>query len=96
VYSLRFGLGSVAVGSACSTYSAKTNIKQPVVGCLHLSSWWCRCVTRVTLTGSDNGCYYKLPEGLFSLASDGANDDLLPKAFRVTHFFYVGSIPRVF
>ena len=40
----------------------------------------------VTLTGSDNGYYYKLPEGLFSLASDNADDDLLPKAFRVTHF----------
>ena len=41
----------------------------------------------VTLTGSDNGYYYKLPEGLFSLASDNADDDLLPKAFRVTHSF---------
>ena len=46
--------------------------------------------------GSDNGYYYKLPEGLFSLASDNADDDLLPKAFRVTHFFYVASKPRVF
>ena len=50
----------------------------------------------VTLTGSDNGYYYKLPEGLFSLASDNADDDLLPKAFRVTPFFYVASKPRVF
>jgi hypothetical protein len=32
---------------------------------------------------------------LFSLASDDADDDLLPKAFRVTHFFYVDSNPRV-
>ena len=48
------------------------------------------------LTGSDNGYYYKLPEGLFSLASDNADDDLLPKAFRVTPFFYVDSRPRVF
>ena len=45
--------------------------------------------------GSDNGYYNKLPEGLFSLASDNANDDLLTKAFRVTHFFYVDSNPRV-
>ena len=50
----------------------------------------------VTLTGSDNGYFYKLPEGLFSLASDNADDDLLPKAFRVTPFFYVDSNPRVF
>ena len=50
----------------------------------------------VTLTGSDNGYYYKLPEGLFSLASDNADDDLLPKAFRVTPFLYVASKPRVF
>ena len=42
------------------------------------------------------GYYYKLPEGLFSLASDNADDDLLPKAFRVTPFFYVASKPRVF
>jgi hypothetical protein len=33
---------------------------------------------------------------LFSLASDNADDDLLPKAFRVTPFFYVASKPRVF
>ena len=46
--------------------------------------------------GIDNGYYYKLPEGLFSMASDNADDDLLPKAFRVTHFFYVDSKPRVF
>ena len=32
---------------------------------------------------------------MFSLASDDADDDLLPKAFRVTHFFYVDSNPRV-
>ena len=50
----------------------------------------------VTLTGSDNGYYYKLPEGLFSLASDNADDDLLPKAFRANPFFYVASKPRVF
>ena len=47
------------------------------------------------VTGSDNGYYYKLPEGLFSLASDNADDDLLPKAFRVTPFFNVDSNPRV-
>ena len=50
----------------------------------------------VTLTGSDNGYYYKLPESLFSLASDNADDDLLPKAFRVTHFLHVDSKQRVF
>ena len=61
----------------------------------HLSSMVPPLCHRVGLTGSDKGCYNKLPEGLFSLASDNADDDLLPEAFRVTHFFYVGSMPRV-
>ena len=30
------------------------------------------------------------------MASDGANDDLLPKAFRINPFFKVDSKPRVF
>ena len=46
--------------------------------------------------GLDNGYYCKLPKGLRSQASEGANDDLLPKAFRVIPFFNVGSKPRVF
>ena len=50
----------------------------------------------MTITGSHNGYYNKLHEGLLSLASDNANDDLLPKAFSATHFFYVDFNPHVF
>ena len=57
-YSFRFGLGSVAEGSAYSTYSANTN--QQANPALDWFSFeflvvpLCYCVT---LTGSDNGLY---------------------------------------
>ena len=60
-YSLRFGLGSFAVGSAYSTYSVNTNHQaNPKMDWFHLSSWWCRCVTasrrRGQITGSTKQC----------------------------------------
>ena len=41
-------------------------------------------------TGSDNGYYCKLPEGLLSLASDSADNDLLPKGIQIYPFLLRG------
>ena len=44
----------------------------------HLSSMVPPLCLNVGLTGSNNGYYRKLPESLLSLASDSADNDLLP------------------
>jgi len=76
------GLGSVAVGSACSTYSETRTLIIDQSMTFHLSSMVPPLCWSVGLTGSDNGSYCKLPEGLLSLASDSADNDLLPKGIQ--------------
>ena len=57
-YSFRFGLGSVAVGSAYSTYSENTNQQaNPVLDWFSFEFLVVPLCERVTLTGSDNGFY---------------------------------------
>ena len=57
-YSLRFGLGSVAVGSAYSTYSVNTNQQaNPKMDWFSLEFLVVPLCYCVTLTGSDNRLY---------------------------------------
>ena len=58
INSLRFGLGSVAVGSAYSTYSENTNHQaNPKMDWFSLEFLVVPLCYCVTLTGSDNGLY---------------------------------------
>ena len=58
IYSLRFGLGSVAVGSAYSTHSVNTNHQaNPKMDWFSLEFLVVPLCYCVTLTGSDNGFY---------------------------------------
>ena len=57
-YSLRFGLGIVAVGSAYSTYSENTNQQvNPWMDWFSLEFLVVPLCYCVTLTGPDNGLY---------------------------------------